>query len=461
VTDLERAYAALASKGVDYDLLWAYYDGNQPLRYSTERLAELFGDIRTRFVQNWCAVVVDAALDRLNLMRFKVTDNEPATELLNALWQSTELNLDENDVHAAALVCGEGYVVVWPDDTGEMQAYYHDPRLAHLFYEDTNPRQKLFAAKWWIGESDDRRYLTLYYPERLEYYVSKGKAENVGGAGAFEVLAPTEKNPYGVVPVFHFRRERRAIRSELGNATTPQDAINKLLADMMVAAEFGAFRQRYIISQVDPGRLKNSPNEIWALAASDGAGQATSVGEFSQTDLGVYLSAIDKLATSIAIITRTPKHYLFGQGGVPSGEALIAMEAPLNRKVQAYIERFTAVWREVATFLLRLAGLDVDPMTITPVWQPVETVQPLTESIIRQNSVAAGIPLYTQLRREGWTTAELEQMAVDKSEEQQQQTATLAAAMLEQQRRMDQGQGGEQVYPPGREQAQPGQAEQA
>jgi hypothetical protein len=137
------------------------------------------------------------------------------------------------------------------------------------------------------------------------------------------------------------------------------------------------------------------------------------------------------------------------------------MEAPLNRKVQAYIERFTAVWREVATFLLRLAGLDVDPMTITPVWQPVETVQPLTESIIRQNSVAAGIPLYTQLRREGWTTAELEQMAVDKSEEQQQQTATLAAAMLEQQRRMDQGQGGEQVYPPGREQAQPGQAEQA
>jgi hypothetical protein len=269
----------------------------------------------------------------------------------------------------------------------------------------------------------------------------------VGSAGAFEVLAPPAPNPYGVVPVFHLRRERRAIRSELGNATTPQDAINKLLADMMVAAEFGAFRQRYIISQVDPGRLKNAPNEIWALPAGDGAGQATSVGEFTQADLGVYLSAIDKLATSIAIITRTPKHYLFGQGGVPSGEALIAMEAPLNRKVQGYIERFTAVWREVATFLLRLAGLDVDPMTITPVWQPVETVQPLTESIIRQNAVAAGVPLVTQLRREGWTTAELEQMAVDKSEEQQQQTATLAAAMLERERGFDQGEGGEQVYP--------------
>jgi hypothetical protein len=129
------------------------------------------------------------------------------------------------------------------------------------------------------------------------------------------------------------------------------------------------------------------------------------------------------------------------------------MEAPLNRKVQGYIERFTAVWREVAAFLLRLAGLDVDPMTITPVWQPVETVQPLTESIIRQNAVSAGVPLVTQLRREGWTEAELEAMAEDQAGEQRAQTATLAAAMLEQHRRFDQGAGGEQAYP-AREQAQ-------
>jgi hypothetical protein len=443
LTDLERAYRALSGKAAAYDLLWAYYEGAQPLRYSTERLAELFGDIRTRFVQNWCAVVVDAAVDRLNLMRFKVTDNDVATAMLNDQWQSTELALDENDAHLAALVCGEGYVIVWPDSEGVAQGYYHDPRMCHLFYDPANPRAKLYGAKWWENEADEKRYLTLYYPDRLEYYASTGKSENVSSAASFQALTPpSAPNPYGVVPVFHLRRQRRAISSELDNARTPQDAVNKLLADMMVAAEFGAFRQRYIISQVDPGTFRNAPNEVWAIPSGDGTGQAASVGEFSQTDLGVYLAAIDKLATSIGIITRTPKAYFYGQGGDPSGEALIAMEAALNRKCQGYIERFTVVWREVAAFLLTLNGVVVDPMAITPEWQPVETVQPLTESIIRQNSVSAGIPLATELRREGWSTAELEQLDVDKRDEQQAQANSLALAMIDQQRRFDQGQTG-------------------
>lgn len=442
MTDLERAFRALTDKAATYDALWDYYEGSQPLRYSTERLEQVFRDLRTRFVQNWCAVVCDAALDRLNLIRFDVAGDDVARDRVNALWQSTGLDLDENDAHAAALVCGESYIIIWPDEDGATQAYYHDPRLAHVFYEADNPRRKRFAAKWWLG--DERRYLTLYYLDRLEYYVSRGKGLDVSSAAAFEPAdPPTAPNPYGEVPVFHLRRERRNVSSELANAITLQDAVNKLLADMMVAAEFGAFRQRYVIANADPGRLRNAPNEIWAIPAGDGQGQATSVGEFGQTDLGVYLQAMDKLASSIAIITRTPKHYLFAQGGDPSGEALIAMEAPLNRKVGQYIERFTAVWREVAAFLLRLENLAVDPMDVTPVWEPVETVQPLTESIIRQNAIAAGIPLATALRREGWTDAELEQMQADQAEEQTRRTNSLALALLEQQRTFDSGETGE------------------
>lgn len=440
MTDLERAYKALVSKGPTYDMLWAYYEGVQPLRYSTERLQEVFRTLTVHFQQNWCACIVDAALDRINLLRFEVANNDAATDRLNELWASTELSLDENDAHAAALVCGEAYIVAWPDDDGTVQAYYHDPRMLHLFYDRENPRLKRFAAKWWVGD-DDRRYLTLYYPDRLEHYVSSGKSENVSAATAF---VPTDNpmvpNPYGIVPVFHLRRERRAVRSELRNIITLQDAVNKLLADMMIAAEFGAFRQRYVISQVDPGRLKNAPNEIWAIPAGDGAGQATSVGEFEQTDLAGYLEAIDKLSTSMAVITRTPKHYLYGQGGDPSGEALIAMEAPLNRKVQQFLERFTVVWQQVGAFLLQLSGMTVDPMAVTAVFEPVETIQPLTESLIRQNSVSAGIPLVTQLGREGWTDAELEQMIADQATERMAQVNSLAAGLLEQQRRFDQGQ---------------------
>ena len=440
-TDLERAYKALANKGPGYDKLWSYYDGDQPLVYSRERLEETFRDLNARFSQNWCSVVVDAAADRLSLTGFSVANNEPATKLLNDLWAATELDLDENDAHLAALVCGESYVIVWPDEDGTIGAYYNDPRMCHVFYQADNPRLVRYAVKWWNGD-DERRYLTLYYADRLEYYVSKGKSENVQAANAFvPAEPPTAPNPFGQVPVFHFRRERRAIRSELANALQPQDAVNKLLADMMVAAEFGAYRQRWIISNADDdGSLKNAPNALWFIPSGDGAGQATSVGEFSQTDLGVYLNAMDKLATSIAIITRTPKHYLYAQGGDPSGEALIAMEAGLTAKCKQYVERFSAVWCKVAVFLLQLSGVTVESLDVTPMFASVETVQPLTKSIIRQNAVSSGIPLLTQLRDEGWTETELAEMAADKAAEQTRQANSLALAMIQQQRNFDRGQ---------------------
>lgn len=440
-TDLERAYQALTGKQAAYNLLWNYYDGTQPLVYSTKRLREVFSRLDARFTQNWCAVVIDSALDRINLARFTVADNEAATAQLNDLWERTEMALDDDDVHTAALVCGEAFVIVWREDGGEVEAYYNDPRLCHIFYEPDHPRVKEFACKWWV-DGDGKRRLTLYYPDRLEYYVTTKKSENVTSAKDFvPAEPPSAPNPWGIVPVFHFVRERRKVKSELQNIIEPQDAINKLLADMMVAAEFGAFRQRYIISNVETrGKLKNAPNEIWDLPAGDGTGQQTQVGEFEQTDLSGYLNAIDKLAVSVAIISRTPKHYLLAQTGDPSGEALIAMESPLVKKCNQYIERFSAAWGQVAAFMLRLAGTEVDEAAIEPIFDVPETVQLRTQAEIRDLSVRAGVPLRTVLRKqEGWTEAELDEMDADKRAETEAAQASLGAALLSAQRGFDQG----------------------
>jgi hypothetical protein len=282
-------------------------------------------------------------------------------------------------------------------------------------------------------------YLTLYYPDRLEYYASDKPAESVTAAEALTAIAEPAQNPTGEVPVFHFRRARRTIKSELANVVTLQDGVNKLFADMMVAAEFGAFRQRYIISNSDAGQLKNAPNEIWSLPAGDGVGQATSVGEFSATDLKNYLSAMESLAASIGIITRTPKHYFFSQGSVPSGEALIAMEAPLNKKAQRYIDRFSPVWEAIGEFLLRLDGKSVPSHSVKAFFERPETVQPKTQAEIVKANVDAGIPLATVLREDGWSQDRLDKLDEDKRAEQVASTSGLAQALLNQQRQFDQG----------------------
>ena len=455
MSDLVVAFEALRAKSADYTTLWNYYDGNQPLVYSSARLRDLFRDINARFSQNWCSVVVDTAMDRINLSRFVVAENETATQALNVLWESTEMTLDSDDAHLAALVTGEAFVIAWTNDDNGIDAYYNDPRMCHVQYDAERPRVVLWAAKWW-QEADRTWRLTLYYPDHFEYYATAA-ADVPHEATQFAPLLPGEDvpepfdavvdwialaaNETGIVPVFHLRLNRRLIKGELTQSITElQDAINKLLADMLVSAEFGAFKQRYIISDADTGDLKNAPNEIWDLPAGDGVGQGTSAGEFSATELGNYYGAIDRLANAVGIISRTPRHYFYGQGGDPSGEALIAMEAPLNKKVTRHIERFSATWRAFAAFLLVLSGGgEIDPLTITAVFDPVQTVQPRTAAEIREINARTGIPLTTTLRAEGWTDAEIEQMRQDRQAERIAEADLATAYLAEARRRFDQG----------------------
>lgn len=450
-TDLELAFEMLTAKKPLYDKHFAYYDGKAPLVYSSTRLQEIFKSINARFTENWCAVVVDSVLERLNLMQFVIAENEADTEFLNTQWQVSEMAIDADEAHLAVLVVGEAYVIAWKEEGESAEAHYNDPRNVHLFYSGNNPRRKRFGCKWWIGD-DYYRYLTLYYPDRLEYYRSNhSTAPTITKDGTFTpghdvqtaasfMLTETADNPYGEVPIFHLRKERRTTKNELTNIIEPQDSINKLLSDMMVAAEYGAFPLRWVISQADVrGKLDTSPGYFMAIPASDGEGQQSSVGQLPATELSNYLSAIEQKVNSVAVISRTPKHYFLAQGGDPSGEALIAMEAPLNKKAQKYIDRFSSTWRKVAQFLLKLEGKQIDELDITAAFDRPETVQPMTNATIRKTNVEAGIPLTTQLRDEGWTKQELDDMQEDKENEQKANQAGLGAAMLNAQADFDRG----------------------
>lgn len=422
-SDLQRALTALIAKKRQYDLLWDYYDGRQPLVYNNEKLREIFHGIDARFTANWCAVVVDSVLDRLEPRTPLVAGDDALTAQLGDLWEATGLVNDERAIHEEVAVVGESFVIAWPDADSDgvqgatgVEAFHNDARLVHVEYHADNPRRKRFAAKWWQSD-EERMRVTLYYPDRLEYYVTpqKATAGEALKANAFVPLdgAPVAENPFGVVPVFHFRSNPRRPKSELAHIVELQNAVNKLLADMMVAAEFGAFKQRWVISQNGIGKLRNSPNEIWDLPAGESGMQPTSVGQFEPTDLGNYLHAIERLAAHIGVITRTPKHFFYAKGGDPSGEALLALEAPLNKKVERLMASLRPTWRELAAFVLALGGTLVAPRQVTVAYADPRTVQPETAARVRKLNTEAGIPLRTTLRREGWTEGELAQIDAD------------------------------------------------
>jgi hypothetical protein len=439
-TDLERAYAALRAKSAPYSKYWNYYRNRAPLVYLNKRLEGIFKNIDARFTENWAAVVIDAACDRINLAGLTSTD-KATQDRLSALWQSTSLSITADDVHENALIFGEAYVIAWPNKDSKVRAYYNDPRLCHVFYDDDDPSAVAMGAKWYDVAAGGAR-MVLYYPNSISYFVSQKSINDVTGAAAFmpDAEMSSATNPYGSVPIFHFRM-RNAIRSELENAIPLQNGVNKLLLDMMVGAEYQALHQRWVISQGDTSALENGPNKVWHIPAGDGKGQQTQVGEFSAADLSTFLDAIDSLSRGIGIITRTPKHYFWSAGGTePSGEALKTAETPLVKKAWDYIARFSQTWRELAVFMLKLDGLDVDPTSITPFFEDPATAQPFTQAQARKTNVDAGIPIETQLRREGWSQEDLDTMAKDKAKAAAGQQASLASALVDAQRRLDQGQ---------------------
>jgi hypothetical protein len=403
--DLTEAFKAIVGKRKDLDTLFAYVEGPQPLKYSTERLTDTFANINSHFDVNWCSVVVDSTLDRIQLTGFATKDEDKtAAEKFKTLFDRLHLDIEADKAHYASLATSQAFVIVWKDE-GEIVAYYNDPRMCHVFYEDANPRRKRFAAKW-FSHTDGRQEITLYYPDRIEHWTSVKQSGNAAldKPTAFK-FESEEVNTFGVIPVFELRSP-----GEIFKVLTLQDAENKLFADMMVAAEFGAFVQRYVISNSDPGALKNAPNEIWWIPSGDGVGQQSSVGQFSPTDLNNYLTSMDKIANAIAIITRTPKHYFLATGADLSGEALLAMEAPLVKKCKKRQNLFASQWQDIAAFIAQLEGLTVEPDNITCLWDRPESLQPLTEAQVRQTAVNTGIPLEVMLKREGWTDEEIKAM---------------------------------------------------
>jgi hypothetical protein len=398
-TDIQRAYETIKAKATLYDGYFHYYDGDAPLKYSTERLRLAFEALDVYFSENWLSVIVGAVLDRLTLKGFTVEGNATAETELEALFIAQQLALTAYDVHEGGLVTSEAFVIVERDEEGTVAAYYNDPRLAHVFYKADAPKVKDFAAKMWYDESAERWHIAIYYPDRTDFWSAKKTATTYKAFTRYD----SQPNPSGRLPVFHFRNTRRGRGEYSRSEISIQDAISKLFSDMMVAAEFTSLKQRVFIGKADPGNMKTF-EDLWY---PDPEGKVQEVGG---AELDNFLDAMTKLANDLAIISKTPKHYFFNQGGDPSGDALSTMEAPLIRKVSQRQENYGVTWQELAAYLLELQGVTVDPTAITPVWAPAQTIQPTAAAQILQTEVSSGVPLKVAAERQGWSKEDLDKL---------------------------------------------------
>jgi hypothetical protein len=411
MTDLKMCYEAIAAKNTGHRTRWRYYEGDHPIAFLNDKFHEVIKN-SVVFKKNWCQVIINTSRDRMKVQEWSAED-EGTAEAMGKIWNRA-LKRTATDITVSALTTGEGYLVAWPGKDGRAKAYYHDPRQMHVIYEEDDPDTPRVACKVWRSETEKATYLNLYYADRIEHY--RANSADVHAHTAFQPTAnPVEGNPYGAIPVFQFRPQRRVMEGELTRGVLSlQDALNKLLNDMMVTSEFASFNQRWAIGNFDSdGPLPIGPGTTVTLPPGVEGEQPVSTGVYPASNPENYLKAIGALTNDMAAISGTPRHYFEGQGANISGEALHTMEGPLIAKVEQYQQAFGETWADVMAFCLAVEGARVDRDAIECVWADPHTVQPQSRATTRKINVEAGIPIINQLRDEGWTEEQIEQLQQD------------------------------------------------
>jgi len=406
-TDIEKALQTLSANAARYQKTERYYDGDHDLRFATEKFETTFGDLFREFALNLCPIVCDSVADKLAVAGFSV-DSGPTEAGRDAelLWRKRHMPIVSGEVHREALKNGDAYVIVWPDAKGE--AAFHPNRASQMAvrYDEESSTEITQAAKCWRAE-DGRIRLNLFYPDRIERYITR-REEDTRFPDAKEFVpygaTPVIENPFGKVPVFHFANNAgigMAGRSELDAAIPIQDGLNKAVLDMLVAMEFSAYRQRWAagieIEYDSDGKaiapFRSGVEHLWI------AGDANArFGDFESARLDQFIKVKDSFRTDIASVTGTPLFYFLQQAGTfPSGESLRQASARFIAKVRIRQISYGQVWADAMSFARRIEGSD-DAKLVT-LWQDPS---PLSEREILENLILKkqlGLP-QTQLLSE-------------------------------------------------------------
>jgi hypothetical protein len=419
-----KLLARLQARGKDLKRYREYYEGKHRINpFATAKYNEVFERLFGDLSDNWCAPPVQAAAERLRIDGIRFGEESEYDKDAWAIWQRNELDAQSAVHHTSTLATGYGYMMVQGGEGESPVITIEDPEQTIVAYEP-GTRTRAAALKRWTDEWTGRLNVNLYLPDETYKWQSASSGWTTGlSIGSWKEREPRLENPFGIVPLVEFANDptiRGEGRSEIRRVIPLNDAVNQLLSNMLLAAEFSAFRQRWLTGveiPVDPDTgqpieaFKAAMDRLWSVEDPD-----AKFGEFSETNLENYVKAIEMLVQHIAAQTRTPRHYFWQAGTSPSGDAIKSAETGLVAKVKErqvlFGERYEEVIRLAFTFSGDSRG-DVIDAEIRWADPEYRTEGELTDAVIKQYQ-AGLITWDTALGRLGYTPQEIERMRTER-----------------------------------------------
>lgn len=443
MNDLVSGLNALDAEQKRLEEAWAHYEGTTPEYFASVGVARYLRDSGRRFRINWCRTVVTAVLNRLEIAAVSAVvpeaedglpaDASPAQVALDACWYDNRLGLGAPNLHESALGYGETYAIVWPDpdDETKVNIDHNPPTQVAIVYDPENGRTKRYAIKRWMA-AGERLRVNLYYADRTERYVTREPLKDGASWDSVEFLPyfdladgedeedSTIANPYGIVPVFHFRPQWPIARPEHLDAYGAQNGLNKLVASYFGTVDFQVFPQRYGLTEKavaastadedfqeleseetaeeDRDRPQTGPGTFWWLD------NAKSVGQFQPADPKVFWDPIQQLVQHLAVTTETPSHVFQFGGTPPSGESRRAENEPLYAKVAHRQAALGATWEELFEFVLVVRGIGG---SVQIDWAPIDRADDKDGLEAAKAKLELGVPRDVVLMEAGYTDREM------------------------------------------------------
>ncbi|OKI22213.1 phage portal protein [Streptomyces sp. CB03911] len=420
-----------------------FYGGEQHrLEFASDRFKAAFGGLFAGFSDNWCQVVCDAPAERMTPLGFRFGTDESGEPLAadkeaQRFWQANGMDAWGRVAMTEMMVKSRSFALTWAenpeDNETEPEITVEDATQCIVAYEPGNRRRRRAALKRF--EDEDGRYLysTLYLPDQvwkwqrrqltsgliLPSSMALGGWEPRGGGKLDQVVIP---NPLGRVPMVELVNRQRLVDDptpEHKQVMPLQRAVNKLVVDMLVAAEAGAFPARWgagIDLPKDPvtGQEIDDP-EMWRLSVSKmlrASSPQARFGNFQAADLRNFVVGIEMLIEHIAAQSRTPPGYMTGKLVNVNAEAMQESEVGLIAKTK---DKITFVGESLEE-MIRLCFLvkddkkrGNDPLVET-IWSSVEyrSDAQVVDAVLKKKSL--GVPWRQLMEDLGYTPSQITRM---------------------------------------------------
>lgn len=443
---MHRLVQRLIDRQYRYDYLEAYHTGNHPLPDGDKRYVKALASMQRKARTNIVGMINKTPPERMRLLHFRIgkTDS-PSDELATKIWSANNMDYQAPIVHQTASALGDDYVMVSPPakggplDTGMPIFTAEDPRTCITEDDPGNPQVSRAALRMWEDDVLQRVVAVLYLPNRVYQYVGPNVAETrdldvpgltkkllSGMAGGGLQIVDEFPNEIGIVPIVRAAWQptfKGVSFSESEDVLDIQDRVNSTVLDRMVITRSQAYKQRWakgVKLPQDKGGQKKPPFDpgadmIWITESPD-----AEFGEFKEADIGQILEAVKDDINNMAVVTKTPPHYLMGTIANVSGATLTQAEAGLTSKTKQRMISMGWTWEKAMriAFLYLKQTEKAQEVDFEVVWADPELHSRVELADAFAKEVQGGLPLPIAAQRLGLAADEVA-MVIEFQKEQE------------------------------------------